>query len=287
MSKTLHDIAVENLTPAEAKRELEHLAAEIAHHDRLYYQKAAPEISDAAYDALRRRNDDIEARFPDLVRADSPSQRIGAAPAGGFAKVTHSKPMLSLANAFAEEEVAEFMARVRRFLGLGAEDPVELVGEPKIDGLSVAARYEDGRFVQGATRGDGVTGEDITANLRTVTGFPERLKGRHVPALVEVRGEVYMTKPDFLALNRQQEAAGKPPFANPRNAAAGSLRQLDVAITASRRLSAFFYSGGEISELRARTQWEFLDWLNELGFPTNPLAKLCPSIDEALALYRR
>ncbi|HLI12683.1 MAG TPA: NAD-dependent DNA ligase LigA [Alphaproteobacteria bacterium] len=286
MSKTLHDIAVENLTPAEAKRELEHLAAEIAHHDRLYYQKAAPEISDAAYDALRRRNDDIEARFPDLVRADSPSQRIGAAPAGGFAKVTHSKPMLSLNNAFSEAEVHEFMSRMRRFLGLAEGDPVELVGEPKIDGLSVAARYENGRFVQGATRGDGVTGEDITANLRTVQGVPERLHGRNLPDVIEVRGEVYMTKADFLKLNEQQEKDGKPPFANPRNAAAGSLRQLDPRITASRRLSAFFYAGGVISNLRAKSQWAFLEWLNTLGFPTNPLAKLCPTIEDALALYR-
>jgi DNA ligase (NAD+) len=287
MAKTLREIPVESLTEAEAAKELAALAREIAHHDRLYYQQDAPELDDAAYDALRRRNEAVERRFPALVRADSPSKRVGAAPASGFAKVRHARPMLSLANAFAEEEVAEFMARVRRFLGLGAEDAVELVGEPKIDGLSVAARYEHGRFVQGATRGDGITGEDITANLRTVTGFPERLKGRHVPALLEVRGEVYMTKPDFEALNRQQEAAEKPPFANPRNAAAGSLRQLDASITASRRLSAFFYAGGEISELRARTQWEFLEWLNELGFPTNPLAKLCPSIEEALALYRR
>jgi DNA ligase (NAD+) len=285
MTKALRDIPVEKLDRAEAEQELAHLAREIARHDQLYYQKDAPEISDAAYDLLRRRNEAIERRFPDLVRLDSPSRRVGAAPAAGFAKVTHAKPMVSLNNAFGEDEVHEFMARVRRFLGLEPEARVELVGEPKIDGLSVAARYEEGRFVQGATRGDGVTGEDITANLRTVAGVPERLHGRHVPAVLEVRGEVYMTKKDFLALNAQQEKDGKPPFANPRNAAAGSLRQLDSRITASRRLSAFFYAEGEMSEPIAKTQWDYLKALRGLGFETNPIAKLCPSIEEALALY--
>ena len=286
MSKPLRAIPVEKLTRAEAAKELERLAREIARHDQLYYQKDAPEISDAEYDALRRRNEAIEARFPALVRADSPSRRVGAAPTAGFAKVTHAKSMLSLNNAFAEEEAYEFMARVRRFLGLAEHAAVELVAEPKIDGLSVSLRYEQGRFVQGATRGDGITGEDITANLRTIKDLPEELSGRRVPALLEVRGEVYMTKADFLRLNQEQEKEGKPPFANPRNSAAGSLRQLDARITASRRLSAFFYAEGEMSERIAEIQWEFLAALRGLGFRTNPLARLCPSIEEALALYR-
>lgn len=286
MSNALRDIAVRKLSSSEAAKELEHLAKEIVHHDRLYYQKAAPELSDAEYDALRKRNDAIEARFPDLIRKDSPTHRVGAAPATGFAKVTHAKPMLSLNNAFSEEEVHDFITRVRRFLGLDEDAAVELVGEPKIDGLSVSARYEHGRFVQAATRGDGVVGEDITANLRTIEAIPEQLHGRHVPEILEVRGEVYMTKADFLKLNETQEREGKPPFANPRNAAAGSLRQLDSRITASRRLSAFFYADGERSEPIATTQWEFLAKLRALGFPTNPIARLCPSVEDALALYR-
>ncbi|HYB08748.1 MAG TPA: NAD-dependent DNA ligase LigA [Alphaproteobacteria bacterium] len=286
MSKGRHDNPVDKLSRAQAEKELGRLAQEIALHDRLYYQEDAPKISDADYDALRRRNEAIEARFPDLVRSDSPSRRIGAAPATGFAKVTHARPMLSLNNAFSEEETNEFMARVRRFLGLGADDPLELVGEPKIDGLSVSARYERGHFVQAATRGDGIVGEDISANLRTVKGVPERLHSTHVPAVLEVRGEVYMTKADFLKLNQHQEKEGKPPFANPRNAAAGSLRQLDPKITASRRLSAFFYADGELSESIASTQWDFLKALRKLGFSTNPIARLCPTVDDALTLYR-
>ncbi len=283
---TLRDIAPEELTRKDAARELARLAKEIARHDQLYYQKDAPEISDAAYDALVRRNAAIEERFPDLVRSDSPRHRVGAAPAAGFAKVTHAKPMLSLNNAFEESEVHEFIARVRRFLGLPADAAVELAAEPKIDGLAVAARYEAGRLVQAATRGDGITGEDITANLRTLGDVPERLHGRRAPRVLEVRGEVYMTKADFVRLNREQEEAGKPPFANPRNAAAGSLRQLDARITASRRLSAFFYAEGDMSEPIAKTQWDYLKALRELGFATNPLARLCPSIEEALELYR-
>jgi DNA ligase (NAD+) len=281
------EIPPDRLSPAQAEEELARLAREIAHHDTLYYQKDRPEIDDADYDALRRRNEAIERRFPDLVRADSPSQRVGAAPSAGFAKVVHSLPMLSLGNAFAEEEVLEFMARIRRFLGLAADTAVELVAEPKIDGLSVSVRYENGRFVQGATRGDGTTGEDVTENLRHVKGLPEKLDHRRPPAVLEVRGEVYMTKRDFLKLNEAQEKAEKPPFANPRNAAAGSLRQLDARVTAGRRLSAFFYSSGEISEPLAETQWDFLAALRDLGFATNPLAKLCPDIEAALAVYRK
>jgi DNA ligase (NAD+) len=286
MTAGAREMPVDQLTLAQAEEELTRLAREIAHHDRLYYQKDQPEISDADYDALRRRNEAIERRFPALVRIDSPSHRVGAAPAAGFAKVVHARPMLSLNNAFAEEEVHEFLARVRRFLGLAADEPVEIVAEPKIDGLSVSARYEHGRFVQGATRGDGVTGEDVRENLRHVKGLPERLAGRHAPGLLEVRGEVYMTKSDFMKLNEEQEKAGKPLFANPRNAAAGSLRQLDPRVTAGRRLSAFFYASGEMSGNLGETQWEFLAALRALGFATNPLARLCPDIDAALEVYR-
>jgi DNA ligase (NAD+) len=218
---------VEELSRDEAKAELAHLAEEIAHHDRLYYQQDAPEVSDAAYDALRQRNAAIETRFPDLVRPDSPSMRVGAAPAAAFAKVTHLKPMLSLDNAFDEEDVRDFVARVRRFLKLDVDTKLELTAEPKIDGLSANLLYEKGRFVRGATRGDGSVGEDITANLRTLKEVPHRLKGKNAPDLIEVRGEIYMQRQEFLAMNEERVAAGDPAFANPRNAAAGSVRQLD------------------------------------------------------------
>jgi DNA ligase (NAD+) len=279
---------IEALTRDQAAAELERLAREIAHHDRLYYQDDAPEISDADYDVLRRRNDGIEARFPDLVRDDSPSKKIGAAPAGGFRKLRHARPMLSLSNAFDDEDVAEFFSGIRRFLKELQDDPaalIEVVAEPKIDGLSIALRYEGGRFVQGATRGDGTVGEDVTANLRTVTDLPQGLKGQ-VPEILEVRGEVYMARDDFLALNAAQEAAGGKLFANPRNAAAGSLRQLDPAITAARPLSLFVYAAGEISEPVAGSHWDFLARLRDFGFPTNPLARLCRSLDEVLAFHR-
>ena len=276
------------LTRAAAAAELARLSAEIARHDRLYHQEDAPEISDADYDTLRGRNAAIESRFPDLVRADSPSKRVGAAPAGGFRKVRHSRPMLSLANAFDEASVAEFFAGVRRFLKELQDDPaaaIEIVAEPKIDGLSIALRYEDGHFVQGATRGDGTVGEDVTANLRNVVDLPRRLANR-APAVLEVRGEVYMARDDFFALNQAQEAAGAKVFANPRNAAAGSLRQLDPAITAARPLSLFVYAPGEIDAPVAATHWEFLARLRGWGFPTNPLARLCRSLDEVLGCYR-
>ena len=278
-------IAVADLTHQQARTELERLAREIAHHDRLYHGHDAPEISDAAYDALARRNREIEALFSELVRSDSPSLRIGAAAAEGFAKVTHSGPMLSLANAFDAEEVGDFFARIRRFLGLAEDAPIGVVGEPKIDGVSAAARYEGGRLVIGATRGDGFVGEDITANLRTVRDLPLALDGPGVPELLEVRGEVYMARPDFVALNEARAAAGESLFANPRNAAAGSLRQLDSRITAERRLHFFAYAWGEVSEPVADTHWKFLERLKSWGFQTDPQARLCRDAAAALALY--
>src|SRR6266702_7552279 len=227
-------IPVAELTQAQAKAELKQLAAEIGAHDRRYYQEDAPKVSDAAYDALRRRNEEIEARFPELVRADSPSRRVGAQPSQKFAKVRHAVPMLSLGNAFADEEVTEFVDRIRRFLRLPEDETVAFTAEPKIDGLSCTLRYEGGRLVRGATRGDGAEGEDVTANVRILEDIPDQLRGKGVPDLCEVRGEVYMTKSAFLKLNERQKAEGKQLYVNPRNTAAGSLRQLDPSITASR-----------------------------------------------------
>jgi len=280
------DRPVDKLTPKQAAAELERLAAEIAGHDRRYYQQDAPTISDAEYDDLRRRNAAIEARFPDLARADSPSQRVGAAPTAGFAKVVHSLPMLSLDNAFDEDDVAHFVQRIRRFLGLDTETPVDLVAEPKIDGLSISLRYEKGRFVQGATRGDGTTGEDVTANLRTVRDLPDTLKDPHPPDVAEVRGEIYMRRDEFAKLNESREADGLPTFANPRNAAAGSLRQLDWRITATRRLHFFAYAWGELSEPVAATHWDSLQRLKKWGFNVNPLAKQCRGLDDLIGVYR-
>jgi DNA ligase (NAD+) len=282
-------IPVNELTRAEAEKELARLAAEIAYHDKLYYQLDAPEISDAAYDALVIRNRAIEQRFPELKRPDSPSARVGAAPAAGFAKVTHSRPMLSLDNAFTPEDVTDFLGRIRRFLKLEPDADIEMVAEPKIDGLSAALTYENGRFVQGATRGDGMVGEDITRNLATIADLPKKLEGRHLGKLIEVRGEVYMSRADFQRLNKSREAAGEPLFANPRNAAAGSVRQLDPAITASRPLHFFAYAEGESSGATddCKTHWDFLDRLKEWGFAVNPLAKLCADEKELLTFYRK
>ena len=285
MTRRPDAVPVEQLTAEESEAELARLTTEIARHDVLYYQEAAPEVSDSEYDALRRRNDAIEARSPHLVRTDSPSQRVGAAPSEGFAKVTHSQPMLSLSNAFSDDEMHEFFARIRRFLGLEAAALVEVVGEPKIDGLSASARYEKGRFILGATRGDGVVGENITRNLATIENLPKKLTGKDVADVLEVRGEVYMTDSDFQALNEQRTAGGEPPFANPRNAAAGSLRQIDPAVTASRPLHYFAYSWGEISATGADTQWGFLRCLESWGFTVNPLARVCATVEETLALY--
>ncbi len=290
----LRAVPVGELLKPDAAVELEALAREIALHDTAYHQEDAPKISDADYDTLRKRNDDIETRFPDLVRDDSPSKRIGAAVAQGFGKVRHNPPMLSLGNAFSAEDVAEFYDRIRRFLSLGADEPVEIVAEPKIDGLSVSLRYENGRFMQGATRGDGREGEDVTENLRTLNEIPERIEG--APAEIEVRGEVYMSKPDFLALNKRQEEAGGKVFANPRNAAAGSLRQKDPSVTAARPLGIFLYAWGDVSgvggqgyggEIDWPDQWSFYDRLRQWGFPVNPYAAVCKTFDDTMALYDR
>jgi len=278
-------IPVAELTQAQAKAELKRLAAEIGAHDRRYYQDDAPRVSDAAYDALRRRNEEIEARFPQLVRADSPSRRVGAQPSQKFAKVRHAVPMLSLGNAFADSEVAEFVERIRRFLRLSADEKLVLTAEPKIDGLSCTLRYEGGRLVRGATRGDGTEGEDVSANVRTLADIPKELRGKDAPDVCEVRGEVYMTKSAFLALNERQKAAGKQIFANPRNSAAGSLRQLDPKITASRPLGFFAYSWGEMSAMPAQTQSGMVKWFGARGFKTNPLMRVCDSTDSMLAFH--
>ncbi|GAC1347821.1 MAG: NAD-dependent DNA ligase LigA [Acetobacteraceae bacterium] len=255
-----------------AAEELARLAAEIARHDRLYHEHDAPEITDAEYDALRQRNAALEQRHPELVRDDSPSRRVGAAPASGFAKLRHRVPMLSLDNAFGPDDFREFIARARRFLGLAADTPLPLVAEPKIDGLSINLLYEHGSLVRGATRGDGAEGEDVTANLRTIPGVPQRLHG-DAPALIEIRGEVFLRKPDFLALNAAQEAAGLRLDANPRNAAAGSLRQIDPAVTAARPLSLLAYAMGDASEPVADTHSAYLDRLRDWGFQVNPLSR--------------
>ena len=269
------------MTDAEAAAELARLAAEIAAHDRAYHEQDAPTVTDAEYDALRRRNAEIEAAHPHLVRPDSPSRRVGPAPAGGFAKLRHRVPMLSLDNAFAPADFEEFCQRVRRFLGL-KDAVLPLVGEPKIDGLSISLTYENGQLIHGATRGDGAEGEDVTANLRTMDAVPVKLAGK-APALIEVRGEVFMTKADFLALNAAQEAAGQRLLANPRNGAAGSLRQLDARITAGRRLSLFAYAMGDASERVAATHWEYLRQLEAWGFTVNPLSRRLDSAEAAAA----
>ena len=276
----------ESLTRAAAKRELARLAHEIDRHDRLYYVESAPALSDAAYDALRRRNDAIEARFPDLKRADSPSRRVGAPPAASFTKVCHSRPMLSLANALDDEDLAEFLARVRRFLNPDGGEPVVLYGEPKIDGVSATLHYHRGRLVLGATRGDGETGEDVTANLRTLHDLPHALAGADVPARLEVRGEVYMGLADFAALNRERSDAGQAPFVNPRNAASGGLRQLDPALTEKRRLCFFAHGWGETSEPLGARQSDVVARLAGWGFALVPLARRCAVLDDAGVLYR-
>jgi len=276
---------VEALSPTEARRELDRLAQQIAEANRAYHTEDAPEITDADYDALRRRNAAIEARFPVLKRADSPTGQVGAPLADGFAKVHHDVRMLSLENAFELTDVAEFDDRVRKYLGLSAEAPLLYTAEPKIDGLSLSLRYENGVLVRAATRGDGETGENVTENARTIADIPQLLPG--APELLEVRGEVYMAHADFAALNTRQAAAGEKSFANPRNAAAGSLRQLDAAITAARPLRFFAYAWGALSAPLADTQSGAIARLAALGFQTNPLTQVCDGPDALLDQYRR
>ncbi len=283
--KTAPEIAA--LDRAGAKRELARLAAEIAHHNELYHGQDAPEIADAEFDALVRRNAEIEARFPDLARADSPSRQVGAAPAQGFVKSAHLEPMLSLDNAFSPEDMADFVDRIRRFLGLGEDIAIDLAAEPKIDGLSANLLYEEGRFVSGATRGDGTVGEDITANLKTIADIPARLEGRSWPARIEIRGEVYMSRAGFAELNRQRAEASEALFANPRNAAAGSVRQLDPAISAARPLRFFAYAMGASADWKRApaTHGEFLDRLTEWGLPVNPKRHLARDLAAAQDFY--
>ncbi|MBX9747341.1 MAG: NAD-dependent DNA ligase LigA [Hyphomonadaceae bacterium] len=274
------DKSVDKLTEKEAAAELERLAVEIARHDKLYYGKDAPELTDAEYDRLRKRNSAIEARFPKLTRADSPSERVGAAPASSFGKVRHAVAMLSLDNAFDADDARAFVARVQRFLNL--PKPPVITAEPKIDGLSASLRYENGRFVQGATRGDGREGEDVTANLLTIKDIPHTLKG--APAVLEVRGEVYMEKAAFAKMNAGLEAEGKQTYVNPRNSAAGALRQLDAKVTATRPLRFFAHGWGELSEPLAATQFESVKRLEDLGFPLAGI-KRAKTDDDLLAIY--
>ncbi|MGA7072374.1 NAD-dependent DNA ligase LigA [Bradyrhizobium sp.] len=284
-TKPLPDVA--KLTKAQAKVEHVRLTLEIERHDRAYYQDDAPKVSDAEYDALRQRFNAIEKRFPEFVSAESPSQKVGAAPSGKFRKVRHAVPMLSLDNAFADEDVVDFVGRIRRFLKLSEDERIDFSAEPKIDGLSMSLRYEDGELVTAATRGDGAEGEDVTANIRTLEDVPKKLKGRKVPSVCEVRGEVYMTKKAFLALNERQKAAGDTIFANPRNSAAGSLRQKDPTITASRPLGFFAYAWGEMADMPGDTQSGMIGWFEQCGFKTNPLTKICHSVEQLIAFHRK
>ena len=279
-------IAVGELTAAQAKSEHARLEAEITAHDRRYYQEDAPSVSDAEYDRLRQRYSAIETRFPQLRTATSLTQRVGVAPSARFAKVRHAVPMLSLDNAFAEDDVRDFVGRIRRFLRLSDDDEIAFSAEPKIDGLSMSLRYERGTLVTGATRGDGSEGEDVTANIKTLADVPQRLKGTGIPAICEVRGEVYMTKHAFLALNKRQAETGGQIFANPRNSAAGSLRQKDPSITASRPLGFFAYAWGEMSGMPADTQSGMIKWFEHCGFKTNPLTKTRRGLDALLKFHR-
>lgn len=292
---SLRDISIDDLFKPDAKVELEALAAEISQHDEAYHNQDAPTISDAEYDALRQRNEAIEAKYPDLILANSPSRKVGAAPTAGFGKVQHSRPMLSLGNAFSEEDVADFYDRIRRFLSLPTDEPVDLIAEPKIDGLSISIRYEDGKIVKGATRGDGREGEDVTANIRAIEDIPNEILA-DCPRIVEVRGEVYMSKTDFAALNARQEESGGKIFANPRNAAAGSLRQKDASVTASRPLKLFAYAWGEVSGVDGQgyggdvdwtTQSAYYDRLKAWGFTVNPYAAVCHGLGDLMLLYQK
>jgi DNA ligase (NAD+) len=270
----------------DAKAEHARLAEQLAEHDRAYFQDDAPTISDADYDDLRKQLLALEQQFPELATAQSPSARVGAATSGKFAKVQHRVPMLSLGNAFSAEDVTDFLGRIRRFLDLADDVAVPCTAEPKIDGLSISLRYENGKLVQAATRGDGAEGENVTANVMTMKDVPQVLKGTF-PAVIEVRGEIYMTHKDFAALNARQEAAGEKTFANPRNSAAGSLRQQDASITAGRPLHFFAYAWGEAPDLPAATQMGVVEAFAKWGLPTNPLMVLCHSAEEMLAHYRK
>src|SRR5271154_7207409 len=283
-TRKLPDVA--DLTKPRAKVELMRLALELEGHDKRYYQDDAPSVTDAEYDALRQRFNAIEKKFPEFVSSDSPSQKVGAAPSGRFKKVRQAVPMLSLDNAFAEADVLDFAARIERFLKL-PDDKIDFSAEPKIDGLSMSLRYEGGELVTAATRGDGAEGEDVTANIRTLKDVPQKLKGRNIPDVCEVRGEVYMTKKGFLALNERQKAAGDTVFVNPRNSTAGSLRQKDPSITASRPLGFFAYAWGEMSAMPEATQSGMIGWFERCGFSTNPLTKLCHSVEQLIAFHHK
>jgi DNA ligase (NAD+) len=282
---TSSETPVDHLTPDEARAEHAALGAEIAEHDRRYYEEDAPSVSDAEYDALRKRYEALEDQFPELKSPESLTQKVGSKVSEKFGKIRHRVPMLSLANGFADEEVEEFVERIRRFLNLKDDAPLAFTAEPKIDGLSLSLRYENGQLVSAATRGDGAVGEDVTNNARTVGDIPHRLKGSNVPEIFEVRGEVYLSHEDFAAINARQEAAGKALFANPRNAAAGSLRQLDASITASRPLRFFAYAWGEVSAMPADTQHGMMECFRSYGLTVNPLTRRCESIAELLEHY--
>lgn len=285
-SKPAQAGGIDRLSEADAQVELAHLARAIARHDALYYQNDAPEISDAAYDVLRVRNAALEARFPQLIRDDSPSKKVGAAPLATFSKIRHDVAMLSLGNAFADEDVVDFAVRVRKFLKLDDLDPLAITAEPKIDGLSISIRYEKGKLKEAATRGDGVEGENVTANVRTIQDIPHTLTGDDVPDLIDVRGEIYMSHADFAALNARQAETSEKIFANPRNAAAGSLRQLDPKITAKRPLKFFGYAWGAASKLPADTQAGVVAAYKCWGLPVSPLMKICAGTDDLLEFYR-
>ncbi|GJM03956.1 MAG: DNA ligase [Rhodomicrobium sp.] len=289
--KRLAELDVDELEEAEAAVELARLSNEIARHDELYHRDDAPLIDDAAYDALRQRNEAIEAKYPALIREDSPRHRVGAAVNEAFSSAPHSVPMLSLGNAFEQSDVEEFLSRIRRFLSLSEEAPLEIAGEPKIDGLSISLTYENGKLVRGATRGDGQVGEDVTRNILTISEIPTTLEGNDIPALIDVRGEIYMSHADFLSLNERQEAAGAKLFANPRNAAAGSLRQLDPKITAGRPLKFFAYAVGDSAAMieasggRIATHSDVIAELQSWGFPTNPLSRVLSDAASLMAFY--
>jgi len=277
---------VDLLTEKQAKAEHARLQVAISQADKRYYQDDRPSITDAEYDELRKRYNAIEGRFPDLCTLESLALKVGAAPSRGFKKIRHAIPMLSLDNAFAEQDVVEFAARIRKFLKLSDDEKIAFNAEPKIDGLSMSLRYEDGELVTAATRGDGAEGEDVTANIKTIKQMPQHLKAKHLPKICEVRGEVYMTKQAFLELNERQKAEGGELYVNPRNTAAGSLRQKDPSVTASRPLGFFAYAWGEMSDLPADTQSGMIKWFASCGFKTNPLAKICHSVEQLIAFHR-